>query len=624
MPSSCCSICYEEEEVIFKCSNYSCDYQLCALCVREAFKDSSGSNSSYCQFCQTPSAMDMISAVCGPHAIKTIEQKMRSSIEFELRIEISKKERAKEDLLGINETARKVFNEITDSINLKCPRCQMAFHDYDGCNALVCGNPSCKAGFCAVCLKDCGKDAHEHVRTSHGDFFDRKAFEESKVRRTKQIVADTMLRIEEEPFELKQLVKNHIDKAGLVHETCNTISSWGSDQFIHEAKETLLMTTKMDRLSILNDTAMYRQQWNRNLTLEDISPRCAIPEDFRVVMKQSIGSHVMFEISIEHRDILSGEWISAKSLSKEDLRDADILLNLTQSIKCAVIAFENDSSLYQSKPGRIPKGKRKEDEQICMSLVKVDRNGSPIDSGHEDIGNIFGRRKCIIGYNPNMRYLMLEQHINQEKSQLMFPSLRNLLGEGKASPILTEILRPVPASHATLNEQQKRIAHPLCVKTANEVAGPPGTGKTKTIVELVRSLLECSDHEIIVLSERNGAIDAIAEKFKEASIKGISKGKVEIKDPLVWLSLLTYGASNAMGACTKMFTLEEKLRYHPDLVELKEKIEVMESISRKLAASMRDMLADEIETFAEKYGVDRAWGRSRTIRKMKTFRHLLS
>jgi len=220
MPSSHCSICYDEKEVIFKCSNYSCDYQLCNSCVREAFKDSSGSNGSCCQFCQTPSAMDMISAVCGPHAIKAIEQKMRS-IEFERRAEILKKEQAKEDLSGINETARKIFNKITDSINLKCPRCQMVFYDYDGCNALVCGNPSCRAGFCAVCLKDCGEDAHHHVRTSHGDSYDRKAFDESKACRATKIVADAMLRIEEEAFELKQLVKNHIDKAGLVHEKHN-------------------------------------------------------------------------------------------------------------------------------------------------------------------------------------------------------------------------------------------------------------------------------------------------------------------------------------------------------------------------------------------------------------------
>ncbi len=557
--SPCCSICYDEDEgVVFNCSNYSCDYQLCGSCVRDAFKDSSGSNSSYCQFCQTPSAMDMIAAVCGPHAIKAIEQKMRSSIEFELRTEMLKKEKAKEELSGINEEARKIFIEITDSINLKCPRCQMVFHDYDGCNALVCSKASCKAAFCAVCLKDCGRDAHEHVRKIHGNYFDREAFEKSKVLRINQVVSNVMRRIDEEPFELKQLVKNHIDKAGLVDQKDRGVNfARRSEQFIREAKESLHMTTQMDRLSILNDPSMYQRQ-NANLTRDDISPRCAIPDDFRILLRSSLDV-MAFELSIEQKDVVSGKWkrFTGKDAG-EELRDADILLNLTQSIKCAVIAFENNSSIYQSRQQPIPKGKVLDGEKICMSLVRVRHDGSLID-GNEVFNNFESRK--IIGYNPNLRYLMLEKHVIQEESHLMFPALKNLLGEGRVSPILTEILRPVPDSQATLNEQQKQVAHPLRLKTANEVAGPPGTGKTKTIVELVRSLLECTNHEILVLSERNGAINAVAEKFKEVSIKVLDKMKVEICDPLVWLSLLTYGAGgDTMGECTKMFTLEEKLR----------------------------------------------------------------
>lgn len=46
-------------------------------------------------------------------------------------------------------------------LTLKCPRCRHAFYDFDGCFALKCG--SCKCGFCAWCLKDCGNDAHAHV-----------------------------------------------------------------------------------------------------------------------------------------------------------------------------------------------------------------------------------------------------------------------------------------------------------------------------------------------------------------------------------------------------------------------------------------------------------------------------
>ena len=52
---------------------------------------------------------------------------------------------------------------LDDILTLKCPaqNCRQAFHDYDGCAALTCS--SCKTGFCAYCLDNCGSDAHAHV-----------------------------------------------------------------------------------------------------------------------------------------------------------------------------------------------------------------------------------------------------------------------------------------------------------------------------------------------------------------------------------------------------------------------------------------------------------------------------
>ena len=37
-----------------------------------------------------------------------------------------------------------------DYLVLRCPRCQAAFYEYNGCDALTCGH--CAAGFCAFCL----------------------------------------------------------------------------------------------------------------------------------------------------------------------------------------------------------------------------------------------------------------------------------------------------------------------------------------------------------------------------------------------------------------------------------------------------------------------------------------
>eukprot|EP00698_Gefionella_okellyi_P003095 TRINITY_DN128_c0_g3_i1.p1 TRINITY_DN128_c0_g3~~TRINITY_DN128_c0_g3_i1.p1 ORF type:complete len:1956 (-),score=417.65 TRINITY_DN128_c0_g3_i1:56-5923(-) len=48
-------------------------------------------------------------------------------------------------------------------LNQQCPRCHLVFADFVGCLALTCANTACNAGFCALCLEDCGSDAHSHV-----------------------------------------------------------------------------------------------------------------------------------------------------------------------------------------------------------------------------------------------------------------------------------------------------------------------------------------------------------------------------------------------------------------------------------------------------------------------------
>ena len=554
--NSCCSICCDEgEEVLFFCSKVTCEYQLCGLCIKDAFKDSSGSNSTYCQFCKTPSALDMISAVIGTGAIKAVEKNVRSDIEFELKVKMEKKEAQKRELSGMNDEARVIFNKLSDEVNLKCPRCQMAFHDYDGCNALQCSSTECRAAFCAICLEDCGSDAHDHVRSHHGDLFDKKAFEESKRQRTKVVVESCMEELSHRPFELKQLVQNHIDKAELLkNSTSISDGPWRSLRFIEETRASLLQTIRNDRLSLLTEPSSYRQR--RAITKDDLTPRCSVPEDFRIEMKNYGGN--VYSLNVLNK--VGDKW-KAISLEKipiyfKDRAQTDIMINIIKSITCAVIAFENENALYQSTSTPERERVNLDDNQVCMTLKRIGDDGGIIDNDLE----LHQLDLTIIGYNPNFRMITLEKHVvSTPVSDLLIKPLKHLVGDGMPMPILTEISKPLPSTYTDLNEEQKKVAHPLRLKTAMEVGGPPGTGKTKTIVELIRSLLECTDLDIIVLSERNGAIDAIAEKIFLSSLKKNGED-ILIKDPLLWLSVLTYGCEQAIGDNTKLFTLEEKLR----------------------------------------------------------------
>ena len=452
--------------------------------------------------------------------------------------------------------ARQIFNDLANKLNLKCPRCEAAFHDYDGCNALNCSAPGCKAAFCAVCLKDCGHDAHQHVRDTHGGYFDKGAFESGRKARAQEEISSLLNKLSNDSAELRQLVMNHIQKAKLGQDVTDSSATAAAkkDVFLQKTKASLSHAVCSDRLALLSNPDEYNGQ--KNISRDSISPRCAIPSDYRLSLNHTQGD--LYQFTLEH-NILPGEdyWTHIDDIEAHFKENSKIesLLNVAQSLRNAVVAFDGHPSLYQTSRGNeIPHGHQVAKDEVCILLKAIDRHGKVEDvRGHYP----FGR---IIGLNQNLRMLLLESHVqNTPDSDLMFEPLQHLLGMEVPLPLLAEMEMDVPDSLLLLNDEQKKVAHPLFIKTAMEVAGPPGTGKTKTIVELVRALLHCTSFDMLVLSERNGAINAIAEKFKTESTT--TKGKtIEITDLQVWLSVMAYGAGDTMGESTKSFTLEEKLK----------------------------------------------------------------
>jgi len=92
-----------------------------------------------------------------------------------------------------------------------------------------------------------------------------------------------------------------------------------------------------------------------------------------------------------------------------------------------------------------------------------------------------------------------------------------------------------------------------------EVAGASGSGKTKTIVELVFALLQCTNYDVVVLCERNNGLDALATKFKQEAFRVNEDMRTEIFDREAWLSVIAYGSARNMGESTKLFTVAEKI-----------------------------------------------------------------
>jgi hypothetical protein len=357
--------------------------------------------------------------------------------------------------------------------------------------------------------------------------------------------------ITDAPFELKQLVKNHIEKAKLNPKKISKESA-NTAIFLSKAKADLVYSTRNDRLALLTNPDEYGHR--TPLSKKDVSPRCAVPSDYKLSINQK--EENLYQIALEHRT-KGGGWVYVSDIEKhfkENLK-VEVLLNINQALCCAVVAFEGKASIYQTSRGTHAKGHNFGDNEICIKFHSINRDGNV--SGDEVRFGWYDNL-VIAGLNQNHRMILLEQHVAKATdSELMFEPLRHLLGHGEPVSVVTEMNMEVPSTQVELNEEQKKVSHPLRLKTAMEVAGPPGTGKTKTIVELVRAILQCTDLDIILLSERNGAINAVAEKFKEDIFDTAS---IPTKDLPLWTSLMAYGVGDSMGESTKLFTLDNKIK----------------------------------------------------------------
>ena len=116
-----------------------------------------------------------------------------------------------------------------------------------------------------------------------------------------------------------------------------------------------------------------------------------------------------------------------------------------------------------------------------------------------------------------------------------------------------------------LNESQQRAVDKIL--SANELAvvhGPPGTGKTTTLVEAVKALIRQEHQKILVVAPSNTAVDLLSEKISEAGINVTRVGNpVRVSERLMSL------------------TLDHKISEHNGTKELKK--------LRKRAAEFRDM-----------------------------------
>lgn len=119
--------------------------------------------------------------------------------------------------------------------------------------------------------------------------------------------------------------------------------------------------------------------------------------------------------------------------------------------------------------------------------------------------------------------------------------------------------------HPSLNEGQcQAVASILSAKELAIVHGPPGTGKTTTLVQAIKSLLKNESGQILVAAPSNAAVDLLSEKLAEEG-----------------LSVVRVGNPARVSESLMNLTLDQKMAAHPLTKELKK--------LKRQASEYRDM-----------------------------------
>lgn len=186
--------------------------------------------------------------------------------------------------------------------------------------------------------------------------------------------------------------------------------------------------------------------------------------------------------------------------------------------------------------------------------------------------------------------LGVQLYFDNTSYKTMFAALREVAeAKGNRTARLREVLlgkapalrrETGPVRFPWLNaSQEKAVNQVLCAKEVAVVHGPPGTGKTTTLVEAVYETLH-RENQVMVSAQSNTAVDWIAEKLVDRGI-----------------SVLRIGNPTRVNDKMLAFTYERRFEAHsdyPELWQIRKTIREMTGRLRKSGREDRERLHNQL------------------------------
>lgn len=178
----------------------------------------------------------------------------------------------------------------------------------------------------------------------------------------------------------------------------------------------------------------------------------------------------------------------------------------------------------------------------------------------------------------------VQLYFDETGYRTMFNALSAVIqAKGNRLAYLREVLSgPVPTARRTLFpmrfpwlnlSQEEAVNHVLAAKDVSIVHGPPGTGKTTTLVEAIYETLH-RENQVMVCAQSNTAVDWISEKLVDRGVRVLRIGNpTRVNDKML------------------SFTYERRFESHPDYAELwgiRKAVRELQSNLRKRSHSERE------------------------------------